>query len=199
MRKLGVFVMFVVMTAAWSEAAVAQGKITQDPNTLPPPPPSVELRDERLAGRITCRVERKTVADLLAQLTEGTHIVFRAGSDTDDWRVREMKVDVFAKEVTLSDLMNSIARATKLTWRRGGDEGHWTYRLYMDKKTTDAAEALREKQEGDADQKLADARAKMVSDLGSIDKLSSKDLENLKEDNPLMLHGRDLRPWISAD
>jgi len=133
MKKLAlVLILFFVLVTT---AAIAQGKIDVDPNTGPPPVAAREAKDTRLAQKITYEARRKPVAAVLADLKEMTGIVFRAGSHEKDWQVRELKINIFAKDIALSELMTSISHATRLSWERGGKEEQWTYRLYMDQKT----------------------------------------------------------------
>ena len=167
----------------------AVGKITVDPNA-PGAVKNVENNlaesDARLAQKITYEAIRKPVSAILSDLSEMTGITLKSGYNSQDWQVRDRKMNIFAKEIPLNELMNSIARVMKFKWSRSGENDEWTYRLYMDRKTLLDAETQRLREEDRFDQKMAKRREKALSDYKRVSNLSEQELEKLREDDPFM-------------
>ncbi len=165
--------------------AYCEGKITVDPNV---PGAQVEATvpesDTHLDQKITYEARRKCVSQILDDLTESTGITFRAGYNSQDWQVRDRKMNIFAKDLPLRELMNSIARVMKFKWSRSEKDGVYSYRLYMDRKTLLGAEAQRARSEARALERTAKRREKLIEDFGNAGLLTEKDLARLKVENP---------------
>lgn len=161
--------------------ALAAGKVTTDPNA---PGARIEKKqadsDPRLAQRVTYQVKLKRVDEALDDLTAMTGVKLYAGHGATDWRVREDRMNIHAKDIPLADLMNSIARVMKFAWSKGGKSPDFTYRLREDE---NAVRQLKNR-EADLKKQSAEKRRKYLAEVLSADSLSKDDLEKLRDDNP---------------
>ena len=140
--------------------------------------------DTRLAQKVTYEAKRKTVVTILADLSATTGVTLRAGYNSQDWQVRDRKMNIFAKDIPLADLMNSIARVMKFKWSRSENDGVYSYRLYMDRKTLLDADAQKARMEERIQEKFSKKRQKLLDNLEKADSLSDEDLEKMKAEDP---------------
>ncbi|MCL5104653.1 MAG: hypothetical protein M1133_11160 [Armatimonadetes bacterium] len=187
MRRVFVLLLTSLLMIICPAMAFAE-KITVDPNTpqAVKPVEQTDKPDERLAQKVTYEARRKMVSSILTDLTEKTGVTLKAGLSEKDWQVRDLRMNIFAKDVPLADLMSSIARVMKFKWEIGNKDTVRTYRLFMDRKTLLDAENSKLREEQQREQMLAKKREKMLNEFARVDKLSPQELEKLKQDNPFM-------------
>ena len=93
MRHLSILLLVILTSAGvWS-----QGTTTDKP-------------DARLDQKVTLEVSHTKLEDVCKQLTEKTGVTIKAGSGERDWKVRERKVTIQAKDVKLDTLMKKISK-----------------------------------------------------------------------------------------
>ncbi len=69
--------------------------------------------DRRLDKKVTIEVVHTNLADLAERLTRQTGVTIRARTSNKDWKVRERKVTVIARDMTTGDhAVRGIARRT---------------------------------------------------------------------------------------
>lgn len=154
-------------------------KITEDPFSAGVL--AAEKKDPRLAQNLTYEANRKTVSSILDELKKQTDIKFYSGYNSNDWQVRDRKMNIIVKDLPLSNLMESMSRVMKFKWnRRKLDDGEYTYRLYMDRKAILEGEArlLRE------EQKRSENRSDFVEFCLDTPDLSEVEMDRLKEEDP---------------
>lgn len=184
----------LALAVASGGGAVAQGKITVDPNAAgsgaaresAEEDGSILTRDPRLSQKIACSASDKRVSVILEMLTEMTGVGLRAGQNDHDWQSRDRKMNIFAKDVPLRDLMQSMARVMKFKWRARGTDGAWVYRFYADKKALLDAEAEATAQKEREARYLAREREKLISSIEKLANLSQADLDKLRGENPYL-------------
>lgn len=179
------FALFAALMCFAALPAYAQ-KTTVDPNTIKSPEPEEDTSDLRLAQLVTYEARRKSVLTILADLSEKTGVALKAGQNNKDWQVRDLKMNVFAKDVPLSVLMSSIARAMKFKWSRDGKAGEYSYRLYMDRKSIADAELKRQTEEQKLLADQASKRERAFDAFGKAGSLKPEELEKLKDSNPFL-------------
>lgn len=143
-------------------------------------------RDHRFSRKVTCQARRKTVSSVLEDLSAQTKVKLYAGCNNGDWQVRDRRMNVFCKDVALGDLMTSIARVMKFKWLRSQKDGVYSYRLFMDRKTLVEAERKRVVEEDKLRQWQARERTSLLSDLEKAAGISRSELEELKNDDPIL-------------
>lgn len=166
----------------------AVGKVTVDPNVPGANQESqeTEIKDVRLAQKITYTASARTVSAILADLTTATGITFRAGINRLDWQVQDRKMTISVTDVPVSHLMNSIARVMKFKWQRSGEEGKWIYRLSSDTKALLAAENKRDREKEQVEAEKAKRRAEGIEQYSSLMDLSKESLQELRQTNPYL-------------
>jgi hypothetical protein len=179
------FAMLAALICLAALPASAQ-KTTVDPNTIKSPKPEEDASDLRLAQLVTYEARRKSVLTILTDLSEKTGVALKAGKNNKDWQVRDLKMNVFAKDVPLSALMSSIARAMKFKWSRDGEEGEYSYRLYMDRKSIADAELKRQKEEQRLLDEQASKRQRLFAAFQGLANLKPEELEKLKQTDPFL-------------
>lgn len=129
-------------------AATIAEKITEDPNAG-----TSLIADTLVASnapaeaRVTISARRQTVSAILAELSEQSGIILKAGISQNDWQVRDRRMNVYCKNLPLSNLMNSIARVMNYKWTTEKPQGGKpVYRLCADRKAVLEEERLRAKE-----------------------------------------------------
>lgn len=167
--------------------AVAE-KITVDPNTVKAQEAEdqSEKTDTRLAQKVTYEARRKSVLVILTELSEQTKVQLKAGQNNKDWQVRDLKMNIFAKDVPLATLMNSMARTMKFKWSRDGKDGDYSYRLFADRKSVSEAERKRQEEERKQIEEQARKREKSFAKFAEIAQMKPEDVEKLRDQNPFL-------------
>lgn len=185
MRATSLIVLLAILTPS---CLCAEGKITVDPNAPgnAPKPETMVEKDDRLDQKINYEAKQKTVAEILSDLSRETGVTMNAGQNSKDWESRDVKMIIFAKDLSLRELMNSMARVMKFRWVREGKPGEYTYRFYMSGRTKMEAEARRVREEQDSRDKLMEKRKKALDSYLAAATISEADLEKLKTQNPFL-------------
>ena len=64
--------------------------------------------DARLDAKVSLNVTHAKLQDVLKTLTDETKVVIEAGGDDRDWRVKERRVTIHAKDISLRLLLDEI-------------------------------------------------------------------------------------------
>lgn len=91
--------------------------------------------DKRLDKKVTIEVIHTKLADVAAELTKQTGITIKAGTSVKDWKPRERKVTIQAKDVPAGDLVKEIAHLLGFQLTVSGKEPAWTYSFWQDRKS----------------------------------------------------------------
>lgn len=136
--------------------------------------------DPRLSSvQITIALAGVTVEELLKEATAKTGITMRADPAERAWKVREMPVTVFTKDMPVAHFQTHIARLLDLRWARSGEPGRYVYTLWQDRNARDReARALAEKQ----NEQQAMLERKWNDALDAYKKSVSSDSGSLPED-----------------
>lgn len=138
--------------------------------------------DSRLNQIVSCSAEGMRITDILDQLSTQTGVIMNAGTDNNDWMVRDRKVIVFVNDMKLRDLMQELASILRFHWSRGGEQGKWTYRLWQDKVQYDEQMSLLSA--SDAALQFREKRDNILADIANLGSLSANDAAALKTNNP---------------
>jgi hypothetical protein len=145
---------------------------------------SLTVTDSRLAQELTYEAKDKMLKDIVADISKMTDVTLRCGLSNEDWRVRDRRMNVFAKDASASSLMNSIARVMKFKWSKNDKVDPPTYRLYQDSKARLDEENLVKRQEDRWKRERDQACAKVLELLQQAGSASESELESLKTENP---------------
>jgi len=91
--------------------------------------------DKRLDRKVTIEVIHTKLVDVAAELTKQTGITIKAGTSVKDWKPRERKVTIQAKDVPARDLIKEIARLLGFQLAANGEENKWSYTFWQDRKS----------------------------------------------------------------
>jgi len=108
----------LVLLAAASVAVCAPGKSTIDPSRVRTSPVGQTV-DQQLAQKVTYSGGGKRLHSVLEELAKATGVRIRSGKNNTDWQVRDLPIDVYAKDVPLDKLLGWIAQASHLTLSSG--------------------------------------------------------------------------------
>ncbi len=107
--------------------------------------------DPRLDKKITLEVSDTKLDDVAKSLTELSGITVTAGTGARDWKVREQRVTISAKDVPVGTVMDQLTKLHSFYLSREGKPGEWTYMIWQDKKSRDLeAEMLNAENEAEA-------------------------------------------------
>lgn len=140
------------------------------------------VTDKRLDQKITYRANQKYVSDVMEDLSKLSGVKFIAGHGDWDWRVREDKINIIAKDAKLSSLISSISDVMKFRWVRSGESPNFTYRLVEDETLNRHVRQLAERRE----RANRNARRKYIEKLTRVGHMSKSELAKLREDEPII-------------
>ena len=90
--------------------------------------------DPRLEKKVTLAVNHVKLEEVAQSLTEQSGVDIKAGTGTRDWKVRERKVTIHAKDIQLGQMLDEISRLVGFHLSRQGKEGDWNYLIWQDQK-----------------------------------------------------------------
>lgn len=136
-------VVAVLCTPAWAE------KVTVDPNAPGAQATASEdnKADPRLLQKITYDSGYKRLHAVVEDINRLSGMAVRCGRNKTDWRVRDIPMAVYVKDMPLGKLLRAIADATH-TWfasERVGDNPKKSYRIYRRYKEESAIDAFFER------------------------------------------------------
>lgn len=97
--------------------------------------PALDKPDPRLDKKVSLEVNHAKLEDVVKQLSDQSGVVIKAGSGKLDWRVKERRVTIQAKDVRLRTLLDEISELLGYHVSRSGKEGEWTYLYWQDLKS----------------------------------------------------------------
>ena len=118
MRWIGILLLVAVMASGISAADA----------------PKTDAPDARLDKEVTIAVAHTKLEDVVKQLSEQSGVEIKAGTGARDWKVRERKVTIDAKDVRLGALIDEISKLLGFYVSKSGKEGEWTYTYWQDMK-----------------------------------------------------------------
>lgn len=143
--------------------------------------------DARLDRKVTYEARHRSVSAILADLSEMSGVTLKAGMNSNDWQVRDRKMNIFAKDIPLSELLSSIARVMKFKWIINHKADPWTYRLFLDRKTLLGADAEAYRSQDAFDREVMRRRKNLVDTIMNLDdNPSPDDLAKLRQENPYL-------------
>ncbi len=94
-------------------------------------------------------------------------------------------MNIFVKDVKLSELMNSIANVMKFKWSRNDDVTPPTYRLMVDRKAADAADAQMTLAKAKYEELWQKRRNEWIDAIMDFSSMSPAELESLRDSDPI--------------
>lgn len=165
----------LLLIAAISVGAFAQGTAAEKP-------------DARLDQKVTLEVSHVKLEDVCRQLTEMTGVTIKAGTGERDWKVRERKVTIYAKDVPLDRLVTEISKLLGFYVSKSGKEGEWTYTFWQDLKARQfEAEMLSAEKEAEA-QRITRIREGAIDAASEALKLSPEEARKTKDTDPWLAY-----------
>lgn len=141
--------------------------------------------DPRLDKKITLDVDHTKLQDVANMMIMQSGVTIKTGSGERDWKVRERRVTIHAKDVTVGSLLDKIAALLGFCLSREGKDKEWSYVIWQDKKSRDLEnEMLTAEKEAEA-QRIAKTRkagidlAKEALDMSPADAMKQKDKDPL--------------------
>lgn len=130
-RAITIFVLLFTITIrpGWVEEIQSQ-------------PPDTLGVDSNLDKFVTYQTRGECIGTVVDALAQASGAILRAGTNSQDWEVRDRKVSIFANRLPLRDLMNSLSRVTNFKWQVSGEDSSKTYRLVWDNKSKTQARQL---------------------------------------------------------
>ncbi|MBI2844453.1 MAG: hypothetical protein HYX78_13745 [Armatimonadetes bacterium] len=86
--------------------------------------------DPRLSQPVTIECANVRLHTVIERLSQMTGVTIRCGRNKDDWKVRDIPVVVYAKDLPLGKLLQAIADATHLKFSSSKIDGVWKYRIW---------------------------------------------------------------------
>ena len=90
--------------------------------------------DPRLDKKVSLAVNHVKLEDVAQSLAEQSGVDIKAGTGKRDWKVRERKVTIHAKDIQVGQVLEEISRLTGYHVSRLGKQGEWNYLIWQDQK-----------------------------------------------------------------
>ncbi len=164
-----------VTLTVFSLATVTFGQVA----AIPAPPP-----DPRLDQKVTLTVTAMKLADVLDQLAKQTGIYLHAGTGQQDWKVREQRVSVVAKEVPLRTLIGNFSEVLRFRVSTGKKDGKTSYLFWQDRNQRDLEAALLNSQAEAGTQRAIAVRQAALDSADEALKMTPQQIEAAKKDDP---------------
>ncbi len=127
-------------TAAWA------GKTTVDPNDPRTADAASTAKqaapDERLTQSVTYYSGSRRLRAVLDEITGLSGVTVNTGRNRQDWRARDLPVQVYATKIPLGKLLRAIADATHLAFVSSRVDDEVVYRIYRNSQCTSRMEAF---------------------------------------------------------
>lgn len=122
--------------------------------------------DPRLDKKVTLEVNHVKLEEVAESLSEQTGITIQAGTGKRDWKPRERRVTISARDIPVGKMMDDISLLLGFHISREGKQDEWTYIIWQDKKGRELeAEMLIAQQEAEAQRAMKTRQA--MTDLAS--------------------------------
>ncbi len=144
--------------------------------------------DPRLDKKITLEVSDTKLEDVAKSLTEQTGIIVTAGTGTRDWKVREQKVSIQAKNVPLGTALDQIGKLLSYCVSREGKDKEWTYVIWQDKKGRDLEAEMLNSQREEAAQRVVRSRQGTVDLANDALSMSPEEAMKQRDKNPVLAY-----------
>ena len=141
--------------------------------------------DKRMDQKVTVETVSTKLEDVAKSLTEQSGVTVKAGAGTRDWKVRERRVTIQAKDVPLGQLIDQIERLLGYYVSREGKEGEWTYIIWQDKKSRDLEAEMVTAAKEDAARRAREVRQSALDAAEKALKLTPQEAAKLKDKDPL--------------
>lgn len=132
------FLLLPLLAAALAGAAgTPDGRAGPTVEPAPPVPAALQ-HDPRLEAKVTLRVVRRPLSEVLAAVGKAAEVTVRAAVPVADEPAIAWLTDRPAREV-----MQHLALLFNYRWMRTGEHGKWRYELFQDQQAKAEEEALR--------------------------------------------------------
>ncbi len=144
--------------------------------------------DPRLDKKVTLGVNHVKLEEVAKQLSDQSGITIKAGSSSRDWKVRERRVTIHAKDITIGVMVDEITKLLGFTLSREGKDKEWSYIIWQDKKSRDLeSEMLTAEKEAEA-QRIAKQREAGTDLAKEALSMSPAEAMKQKDKNPLLAY-----------
>lgn len=191
----------VLWTLAAALPAQAE-KVTSDPNASRAPVSQAEEKpDSRLAQKVTYQGGYKRLHAVAEELTKQTGVTIRAGSNSQDWRVRDIPLIVCVKDMPLGRLLRTVADTAHVTFAMekiaNAKDDKPVYKFYRPRKQQEAIDAVLNARV-EANRKLAEWSWDTLVKYAAMPDASA-DLPAPGPNEPVEVNGMMRRPDVLID
>jgi len=124
---------WIALFAAIASCALAQSKVTVDPNAGIAAETSASVQaDSRLSQKITYNSGYTTLRSVTEQLQKMSGVGIHCGQDASNWQVRDLPLVVCARDVPLGALLRAVTDSTHCIFGsdRIGNSAQKSYRIF---------------------------------------------------------------------
>ncbi len=142
--------------------------------------------DPRLDKKVTLDVDHVKLEEVAKSLSEQTGVTIKAGAGERDWKVRERRVSIHAKDVPTMTLVQETTKLLGFYLSREGKENEWTYIIWQDKKARDLEKEMLTAEKEAAAKRIKDMRQSALDSAQKALKMTPEEAMKLKDKDPLM-------------
>ncbi len=140
--------------------------------------------DSRLDQKVTLKATFAKLADVLDQLSKQSGVYLHAGTGAQDWKVREQRMTIDAKDAPLRAVIDSIAAVHRFRVSTGKRDGKTSYLFWQDRNQRDLESALLATQTEQAAQRQVATRQAALDSADAALKLTPEQAQQAKLTDP---------------
>lgn len=144
--------------------------------------------DRRLDQKVTVQIIHTKLEDVAASLTKQSGVIVKAGTGTRDWKVRETRVTIQAKDIPLANALDDIATLLGYHISREGKDGEWTYIIWQDKKSRDLEAEMLTAEEEAAAKRASETRQAALDVAEKAAKMTPEEARKLRVSDPTLAY-----------
>lgn len=171
-------ILCLLLILIFSASVMAQTTAPVEP--VKPPP----AKDMRLDKKVSVSFNSGKLEDILASISKSSDIEFTAGNNERDWRVRERKVTIYAKDMPVGTVMDELSKLLGYRVSRQGKENQWSYLFWQDLKSKQLEEEMVTAAKADASERAMKLRQSALDTAEAALEMSQEEAMALKESDP---------------
>ncbi|MHB1455812.1 MAG: hypothetical protein ACYC0V_02745 [Armatimonadota bacterium] len=171
-------ILCLLLTLIFSASVMAQTTVPTEPVKAPP------AKDTRLDKKVTLSFNSGKLEDILASMSKSSDIEFTAGNNERDWRVRERKVTIYAKDMPVGTVMDELSKLLGYRVSRQGKVNQWSYLFWQDLKSKQLEAEMVVAAKADASERAMKLRQSALDTAEAALAMSQDEAMALRESDP---------------
>lgn len=171
-------ILCLLLILIFAASVTAQTTAPTAPVKAPP------AKDMRLDKKISLSFNSGKLEDILASMSKSSGIDYTAGNNERDWRVRERKVTIYAKDMAVGTVVDELSKLLGYRVSRQGKENQWGYLFWQDLKSKQLEDEMVTAAKAEASDRAMKLRQSALDTAEAALEMSQDDAMKLKDTDP---------------